>query len=352
MKRSPILTVLCLLSLGNIASPANAAEPVETPAAANHQEQDVLRSYLQIQEQLHRTQMAIESMRREAKESADLTAEALANNTRFYEARIKSIEDSLAQQRTLEVEALRASHRLTMVVAGTLGVLGFCAVLLTAFFHWRTLQQLTEVISGASTWRGMPLGPQVQALAYGGAPGSDATAQSSKRLMGALEQLDKRILGLEDRSHPKLQPPADPDPASNMIPAKGADSEPTGSQAPDPGAATAHFPAGTSSTSSPSPPSVAGDDVPDVNQAPLQAMGAFEHVLKDVPESSDVFIRKGAELERTGRFEEAIACYDSAIAANSSLTIAYLNKGGVLYRMERFAEALECYEKALQTQNG
>jgi tetratricopeptide (TPR) repeat protein len=43
-------------------------------------------------------------------------------------------------------------------------------------------------------------------------------------------------------------------------------------------------------------------------------------------------------------------CYDRAIAADGSLTVAYLYKGGLFNRMERFNEALECYEQALRTQ--
>ena len=49
--------------------------------------------------------------------------------------------------------------------------------------------------------------------------------------------------------------------------------------------------------------------------------------------------------------DEAIVCYDRAIASNNSLTMAYLYKGGVFNRMERYSEALECYEKALRTQS-
>jgi tetratricopeptide (TPR) repeat protein len=61
-------------------------------------------------------------------------------------------------------------------------------------------------------------------------------------------------------------------------------------------------------------------------------------------------VKKGSALERLRRWEEAMACYDRALAIDSSLTIAYLYKGGLYNRMERFTEALECYEKALHTQ--
>ena len=61
-------------------------------------------------------------------------------------------------------------------------------------------------------------------------------------------------------------------------------------------------------------------------------------------------MKKGAALERLRKLDEAIVCYDRAIAADASLTVAHLYKAGLLNRMERFNEALECYEKALRTQ--
>ncbi len=55
-------------------------------------------------------------------------------------------------------------------------------------------------------------------------------------------------------------------------------------------------------------------------------------------------------MERLRKPSEAIECYDRAIAADDSMTIAWLYKGGLFNRMERFSEALECYEQALRTQ--
>jgi len=55
-------------------------------------------------------------------------------------------------------------------------------------------------------------------------------------------------------------------------------------------------------------------------------------------------------LEKLEKLDEAVECYDRAIAADNSMTIAYLYKGGLFNRMERFNEALECYEQALRTQ--
>jgi tetratricopeptide (TPR) repeat protein len=61
-------------------------------------------------------------------------------------------------------------------------------------------------------------------------------------------------------------------------------------------------------------------------------------------------LKRGAALERLQRLNEAIECYDRAIATDSTMTMAYLHKGGVFNRLERYSEALECYERALRSQ--
>ena len=68
------------------------------------------------------------------------------------------------------------------------------------------------------------------------------------------------------------------------------------------------------------------------------------------PNHPEALVKKAVALERLRKLDEAIACYDQAIAADGSMTVAYLYKGGLFNRMERFGEALECYEKALHTQ--
>jgi tetratricopeptide (TPR) repeat protein len=68
------------------------------------------------------------------------------------------------------------------------------------------------------------------------------------------------------------------------------------------------------------------------------------------PEHAEALVKKGGALEKLGRTDEAIACYDRAIAADETLTIAHLHKGGLFNRLARYDEALECYEQALRTQ--
>ena len=64
----------------------------------------------------------------------------------------------------------------------------------------------------------------------------------------------------------------------------------------------------------------------------------------------EALVKKGGALEKLGRADEAIVCYDRAIELNSSATIAYLQKGGLFNRLARYDEALQCYEQALRTQ--
>jgi len=81
-----------------------------------------------------------------------------------------------------------------------------------------------------------------------------------------------------------------------------------------------------------------------------EALVCFDEALAVEPNNAEALVKKGTALERLRKLNEAIECYDRAIAADNSMTIAYLYKGGLFNRMERFGEALECYEMALKTQ--
>ena len=69
------------------------------------------------------------------------------------------------------------------------------------------------------------------------------------------------------------------------------------------------------------------------------------------PERAEALVKRAAALEKLGREEEALACYNRAIAADGTLVIAHLHKGGLLNRLRRYDEALNCYEQALLAQD-
>jgi hypothetical protein len=97
-----------------------------------------MRAYLQLQEQLHATQLAVERNRKEADETAAQSAAALNN-------RLQSLEQSLAGTRARELDVVQSSNRSMLFVAGSFAAMGFIAMLLVAYFQWRTINRLAEI---------------------------------------------------------------------------------------------------------------------------------------------------------------------------------------------------------------
>ncbi len=296
--------------------------------------QEMLRSYLQLQEQIHATQLAIEQTRKEAGEAAEATAKTLA-------ARLQGVEQALAAQRARELETVQSSNRVMLAVAGTFAVVGVIALLLMAYFQWRTVNRLAEISVALPPLRLLEPGKAVAALGPGATGLSTLTPadRSNLGLLSALEQLEKRIHELEQTTHPSLKDRT----------------ETPGDRKPGPGSN------GSSSSNghlaAPAEPNAArlrallqeGQSLLDHGQAEA-ALACFDEVLKLDAAHPEALVKKGAALEQAQKFSEAIEYYDRAIAADGTMTIAYLHKGGLFNRMERFGEALQCYEWALRTQ--
>jgi len=323
------------LAAGAAASPdaaTNSPAASATTAETNSESEDALRAYLQLQEQIHEAQLTMERNRQESEEAA-------ARNARAVSDRLQRIEQSLAEQRAGELEAVqRANHTLLLVVSA-FAALGCLAILLTAYFQWRAVNRFTTLAPEFPLNRS--LGPFRTLAALESGEGALATTEAADavntRLLSALERLEKRIQDLERTSRPPL---SEGTAASNILDLQSA------------GAAPA--------TESAGPPATGKDaetgGLLAKGQALLnlakweEAVACFDDVLTREPGNTDALVKKGTALERLRRPQEALSCYDQAIAADSSMTIAYLYKGGLFNRMERFTEALECYERALQTQ--
>jgi tetratricopeptide (TPR) repeat protein len=289
-----------------------------------------LRSYLQLQEQLHATQMAIEENRKEATAAAARSAEALAN-------RLQAIEQSLAAQRSRELEATQSSNRMILSVAAGIAVLGLVSMLLMAFSHWRAMSRLADIATALPMSRaGLGSGASFAALGSGEphvvALGPGTAEESSGRLLGVIDRLEKRIYELEHTTQSSVKDQAAEDSKPQNPSGNG---ETSAKAAGDAGEISMLLGKGQSLVSL--------DRVDD-------ALDCFEQVLALDPDHAEALVKKGNALERLRRFDEAIECYDRAISRDSSMTVAYLHKGGLYNRMERYTEALECYEKALKTQ--
>jgi tetratricopeptide (TPR) repeat protein len=317
------------------------AADTNTPAVAPLEKRaeetntDTLRSYLQLQEQLHATQLALERNREEALEEA-------AKSSQLLTQRLQSIENSLAAQRARELEAMQASNRVMLIVAGSFAGVGFVAMLLMVFFQWRAVNRLAEISTALPSAHAYPaLGPGETAVAQIG-----HADQANQRLLGALDRLEKRIQDLEGSTRPALKPvldasagpstPESPDVAAEVVQTNGNKTlPPNGSTTSDLGRLALLLAKGQSLLN--------GDHA-------SEALACFDEVLGIDPGNTEALVKKGSSLERLRRWDEAMGCYDRALAIDGSLTIAYLYKGGLFNRMERFSEALECYEKALHTQ--
>lgn len=220
---------------------------------------------------------------------------------------------------------MQSSNRVMLIVAGTFAALGFLAMLLMAYFQWRTVSRLAEITAALPAARvALPAPAPLAALGPGDSPMVTVSSVEplNGRLLGAIDRLEKRIQDLESQPH------AGREPAAHL---ENGEARPNG----DEGSVALLLGKGQSLLNL---------------DKPEESLVCFEAVLKAAPDHAEALVKKGAALERLRRTEEAIACYDRAITIDRNLTMAYLYKGGLFNRLERYGEALECYEQALRTQ--
>jgi tetratricopeptide (TPR) repeat protein len=275
----------------------------------------MVNAFLQIQAQLHETQMMVESNREE-------TIAALQRNAEAMNARIQLLQQTLANQRASEMESAREVEQLMLVLAG-IGMLALAAVLTMIFFQLRAATRLMELAMSSPALNPARALPVVETA--GALPASArATVEfSNARLLGVVERLEKRILEMEQTTRTPLNGTHSPD-----VSQKNGET-PGERQVADLIAQ--------------------GQLFLDTNE-PEKALDCFDAALEIQPELVEALIKKGDALEKLERANEAIACYDRAIEADGSATIALLQKGGLLNRLARHEEALQCYERALKTQ--
>ena len=322
MFRIKIFLVCAGLVLGArlFAADTNSLSPADIEA------QNAVNAYLQVQEQLRETQMAIENSRAEAAAAAQRNADAMA-------AHIHELEQTIAAQRQSDVEVAQKTQQLTLSLVAAFGSAGLAIMLLMVYFQWRVVKRLVDLPT-----------MQPQLLAGGQSPsliGNATVGESNAKLFGAVDTLQKRILELEQSARGALaekNPPATNGSHKISETISEAKSEVKNGD----------------STSKDREECVAnliaeGQALLDANNAE-KALDCFEVALGMDAKHVEALVKKGGALEKLGRTDEAIKCYDRAIEANNSATIAYLQKGGLFNRLARYDEALQCYEMALRTQ--
>lgn len=322
-----LLPVFCGVLLALSAPSPAMAEGTNAPTQAAETNSLELQTYLQLQAQLHAAQLAIENVGEQAKQAAAQNAEQLA-------ARLQALEQAVAAQRAKELEAMQSSNRNMLYVAGAFACIGCVAMLLMGYFQWRTVNRLAELSAGIPAGAIALGAPRpIAALGPGGTHeviAAPPALNPNPELLETIHRLEKRVLELEHTS---------PTPLSNGGPDH------------DPHHSNGHESNGSSAPAEKSVPLLLGKGQSLLNMDKAEeALACFEEALALEPDNADALVKKGTALERLRKLADAIECYDRAIAADNSMTIAYLYKGGLFNRMERFTEALECYEMALRTQ--
>jgi tetratricopeptide (TPR) repeat protein len=78
-----------------------------------------------------------------------------------------------------------------------------------------------------------------------------------------------------------------------------------------------------------------------------EAISCFDQALALDPRIAVAWNNKGNALTDLGRHEEAISCFDQALALDPRIVEAWNNKGNSLYNLGRGEETLACFDQAL-----
>jgi tetratricopeptide (TPR) repeat protein/RNA polymerase subunit RPABC4/transcription elongation factor Spt4 len=79
-----------------------------------------------------------------------------------------------------------------------------------------------------------------------------------------------------------------------------------------------------------------------------EALACIDTALRMNPRNEVAWVNKGNALVRMGRVVDALKCYNSAIKVNPGYEVGWNNKGNALARLGKYGDALRCYEKALE----
>ena len=285
-----------------------------------------LRNYLKLQEQLHATLMAIEQARLESSLEARTNAEILA-------ARLELLDRSIAQQREQQLQASKESGQTVLWIGGGIVGLGLIALILTMFFQTRGVNRLAQVADGFQNDRAL-LGSGLS-MEVGGSErlllGGGLSSGPNKTLLATIDRLEQRVHELEGTATSEVSD-------DNVVLRSGGERKRRRNGAED------RRPADHVSVLLGK-----GNVLLSLGKAE-EALACFDQAIASSPNLPEAHLKKGLALERLKRLDDAVGSYDRAITLNKSLTQAYLSKGGIYNQQERYNEALECYEQALRVE--
>ena len=201
MKNAPLptflfISVLCAVCAAT-GSAANTPAPEISQTSTNEVgAADMQRAFGLLQNQIRALQLAIERSQQDAQAAIQHTTEDMA-------ARFQVLETSLKSQRADELEAMQRANHLTLLMAGSFLAVMFITLLFTAYFQWRVANRLAELSSVRPTL--LTLASSRTLSDRGQIASGDAVGQANTRLAGVVEQLQRRILELEQLARPPVK---------------------------------------------------------------------------------------------------------------------------------------------------
>ncbi len=284
----------------------------------------VVEAYKDDQQQQQQTFKALQQTRADVA-AANAVAQKSLQET---DARLKLIEESVAAQQARDhtLENLQQSHQQSLIILTGVAAVAFFSLLLFALYLLRVLNRRSELFANAAAI--VHAGGTLPALPTGDAqlmtlnPAEQATA----RFLAAIERLEKRLEEMD--VHVRTGDNGHTTEFSHSVTVANGSSDAARRLAVLLGK---------------------GQTLLNLGK-PEEALACFDEAIAQSPDHADTHVKRGTALEKLERLDEAIESYDRAIQLDDSLTMAYLCKGGVFNRLERYSDALKCYEQALQSQ--
>jgi len=289
--------------------------------------------------ELRKTHESIEKLHRELEARSAQNSEALT-------ASLRMIETSMTRMHERHMEAVQSSNRAILTVAGVFAAIGIIGLIFILVLLARALGRFSEIAINTAPRALLGAGQSTGLIGGGESAGNrpGSAEEAGSRFQGAIDQLQKRILDLEQSAQAGTSAGSRHQ-ASLARPAHGSSIEPLMPEDATPEVMPAdELPASRSTV-------LLGKGHALLNlDATETAMECFDEVLDLEPNNADALVKRGMAFEKMQDWERALENYDRAILADSSMTVAYLYRGGVCNRLQRYHEALESYERALLTE--
>ena len=191
----------------DVAKNGSAAPAVNPNAPETLSQAELQEAYRNLHEQLRATQAAIVNSRFDAEATARAQAAAIAEKIDAMNATLaaerkarQSDADRFDYERGQQQQEINRGNRAVIWIASGFGLLGLLAMAGAAYFQWRAINRIADVVNPYSI---APAANFARLPSLQNSPATQAVALSTQRLMSTMERMEKRIKELE---HTSAQP--------------------------------------------------------------------------------------------------------------------------------------------------